>query len=155
MMRDTRAAFRRWGMTVCAGLVLLGVGSCGSGGTYPVHGRLEYEDTHEPVTQLAGFQVTFTSQALGKSAIGMVREDGTFSLTSVKADDGAFPGRYKVIIDQPHRRPERPDRGSPVIDVIYEDPSRTPLEVEVKPQSDNEFTFPLRRFKPRLGEKAE
>ena len=150
-MPDTRAAFGRRAMVVCAASALLTAMGCGSGGTYPVSGKLVYEDNGQPVTELAGFTVTFTSQALGKSAIGTIQEDGTFRLTSVRTNDGAFPGTYKVIISQPHPRPERGERRTPVIDTVYEDPSKTPLERTVEAKSDNEFTFELKRLPAKPG----
>jgi hypothetical protein len=107
---------------------------------------LVYEDNGQPVAELAGFTVTFSSQALGKSASGTIQEDGTFRLTSVRPDDGAFPGTYKVIISQPHPRPERGERRTPVIDTAYESPTQTPLERTVEAKSDNEFTFELKRL---------
>ena len=148
-MRNARVTAERWGAIVCAGLALVvGVG-CGSDGTYPVRGRLVYQDSQQPVTELAGFSVTFTSAALGKSATGTVREDGTFRLTTVRSDDGAYPGTYKVIVSQPHPDPERREGRPPVVDPVYEAPSRTPLEVTVEAKSGNEFTFPLKRFQAK------
>jgi hypothetical protein len=119
---------------------------CGSGGTYPVKGTLVYEDNQQPVAELAGFSVTFTSPTLGKSATGTVGEDGTFRLTTVQSNDGAFPGSYKVIVSQPHPNPERGERRSPVVDPVYENPSKTPLEEMVEAKSTNEFTLRLKRF---------
>ena len=146
-MPDTRAAFGRWEMAVCAGLALMGVTWCGSSGTYPVHGKLEYEDG-KPVTELDGFTVTFTSEKLGKSAVGTIQENGTFRLTSVVADDGAFPGHYKVILTQPHPERDRWEQRTPVVDPVYEDLSKTPLKADVEAKS-NEFTFPLQRYQAR------
>jgi hypothetical protein len=136
-------------MIICAGLALAGGAGCGSDGTYPVSGQLVYEDNQQPVTELAGFSVTFTSQALGKSASGTVGGDGTFRLTSVRPNDGAFPGTYKVIVSQPHPNPERVERRSPVVDLVYENPSQTPLERAVEPKSVNEFVIPLKRFQAK------
>ena len=37
---------------------------------YPVRGKLVYADNEEPVRELAGFEVIFTSEKVGKSGRG-------------------------------------------------------------------------------------
>jgi|SRR5579884_110069 len=129
-----------------AGLALVVAAGCGSGNKpYPVRGRLVYDDNDQPVKELANYDVTFTSEALGKSARGTIRQDGSFELGSLSEKDGAYPGEYVVILTQPHRKPERVG-GDPVVDLAYEDPARTDLKAEVKRES-NEFTFRLRRIR--------
>ncbi len=130
-----------------AGLVLAALTGCGdSNRPYPVNGQLVYEDG-QPVTELTGFTVTFTSEKLGKSAVGQIQEDGTFRLTTTRQDDGAFPGDYLVIVSQPHPNPERREFRKPAVDLAYEDLGRTDLKATVEPKG-NEFTFRLRRLKP-------
>jgi hypothetical protein len=131
---------------VLAGLAVLTLAGCGGRGLYPVHGQLLYEDNEQPVTELAGFDITFTSEKMGTSARGTIQADGTFDLTTFKDNDGAAPGEYIVILTQPHRRPERPYVGDPVVDLAYEDPEKSDLRKEVKAESNN-FTFKLRRLK--------
>ena len=135
--------FRTWFALLL--FLLVGVAGCGSKGPYPVRGKLEYDDG-KPLKELAGFRVTFTAEALGKSAIGDIQEDGTFRLTSEKPDDGAYPGEYKVIVSQPHPEPDRPEKRRPVVDLKYEDPERTDLKATVT-QGPNDFTFQLKRIK--------
>lgn len=125
--------------------LLLICSGCASSGPYPVRGKLKYDDD-KPLKELAGFQVTFTSESLGKSARGDILEDGTFRLTSEKPDDGAYPGEYKVIVSQPHPEPDRPEKRRPVVDLMYEDPERTDLKATVT-QGSNDFTFRLKRIK--------
>jgi hypothetical protein len=127
-----------------AGLALAGLAGCGSG-TYPVSGRLEYDDG-QPITELAGSSVTFTSEKLGVEARGELQQDGSFRLGTKRTNDGAPPGTYKVIVTQPHPAPERPVTGRPVVDLAYEDPETTPLEATVEAKS-NDFTFKLKRLK--------
>jgi hypothetical protein len=125
-------------------LAVAALTGCASG-VSPVKGHLVYEDG-EPVKELAGFTVTFTSEKLGKSAVGDIDEEGAFRLTTERRGDGAFPGEYKVILTQPHPNPERGERRKPVVDLMYEDPQKTPLEATVESRM-NEFTFKLRRIK--------
>jgi hypothetical protein len=144
-MRRERGLCRRglWGIIL--GLGILGLGGCGTAGQYPVQGQLVYADKEEPVKELAGFEVIFTSEKLGKSARGTIQKDGTFQLGTVKDNDGAPPGTYVVTLTQPFREPERPYVGDRVVDRAYEDPATTDLKAEVKPEK-NQFVFKLRRI---------
>jgi hypothetical protein len=113
-----------------------------------VSGKLEYEDG-QPLKELAGFEVTFTSEALHKSARGVIKDDGTFRLTTSRPGDGAFPGVYKVIVAQPHPEPERPFVGNPVVDLKYEDPEKTDLEATVEAKTNNLPPFRLARIRKK------
>ncbi len=136
-----------WGVVL--GLGVLCLGGCGSKGLHPVHGKLVYADKEDPVKELAGFEVIFTSEKLGKSARGTIQKDGSFQLGTVKDNDGAPPGEYVVTLTQPFREPERPYVGDRVVDRAYEDPATSDLKAEVKSEK-NEFLFKLRRIgKPR------
>jgi hypothetical protein len=133
----------RWGAFVALGVLALG--GCGSDGRYPVHGKLVYADNEAPVAELAGFDIIFSSQALGTSARGIIQKDGSFQLGTVKDNDGAPPGEYVVTLTQPFRQPERPYVGDRVVDRAYEDPEMTDLKAEVKAEK-NELVFKLRRI---------
>jgi hypothetical protein len=122
-----------------AGILASMIG-CGGERAYPVRGQLVYEDG-QPVKELAGFTVTFTSETLHKSARGNIDENGSFQL----AQDGAFPGQYKVILTQPHPNPERGESRKPVVDEAYEHPAKSTLTADVEPKN-NEFTFTLKRI---------
>jgi hypothetical protein len=126
-------------------LLVLSLASCKGGGKYPVRGQLQWEDGR-PLTELAGFEVTFSSQELGKSARGTIQDDGTFELGTERDKDGALPGEYIVTLTQPHPEPERPEKRRPIIDLDYENPDLTPLRATVKPES-NHFTFQLKPIK--------
>ncbi len=134
---------------IAVGLLLGTQTGCGSSGKYPVHGRLLYEEDGQPITELAGFSVTFTSEQLGRSSIGEIKPDGTFQLMTQQPYDGVIPGEYRVTITQPHPEPERPEKRKPFLDLMYEDPGATPLRATVEAKSDNDFTFKLRRIKPQ------
>ena len=145
MQTQTRTPGRRRAAAL-AGLALVALAGCGGGDRpYPVHGKLVYKDNDQPVKELAGFDVTFTAEK-GKTARGTIGADGTFRLTTTRADDGAYPGQYKVTVTQPHPNPERRVKGKPVVDLVYEDPQKTDLKATVEAK-DNTFTFPLRRLK--------
>jgi hypothetical protein len=121
---------------------------CGGHGTYPVHGKIVYEDDGSPVRDLEGQTISFESTELGKAARGTLTAEGTFTLTTAGVGDGAFPATYKVSLTQPYPAAGRPrPQGKVVVDKIYEDPEKTPLTAQVG-EKDNEFTFKLKR-KPR------
>jgi hypothetical protein len=134
------------GGLAAAGLALLVLGGCG--GNQTVRGKLVYADTEEPVTELAGFDVTFSSETLGVSARGTIEQDGTFRLGTEKENDGAPPGQYVVTLTQPIREPDRPYLGDPVVDRAYEDPARSDLRAEVT-TGKNDFVFKLRRIEKK------
>jgi hypothetical protein len=142
-MNNICSLLRRWLAPTLLGLALVVLTGCGAK-PYPVSGKLLFEDG-KPITELAGFNVSFTSQKLTKSATGVIGPDGTFKLTTVHPNDGAFPGDYDVILSQPHPNPERNEKRQPVIDFAYEDIQRSGLKATVEPK-ENEFTFKLRRF---------
>jgi len=76
------------------GVVLTG---CGGRGIAPVRGVVTLEGT--PV---AGATVLFMpdGQAGARPASGFTSSDGEFRLTTYKADDGALPGTYRVLIQK-------------------------------------------------------
>ena len=145
MSRGCRPA--RWGLVVVVGLGVLSLAGCGS--KQPVRGKLVF-DSGEPVSQLDGFDVTFTSEKLGVSARGTIQSDGTFQLGTDKDKDGAPPGEYIVTLTQPHREPDRPFRGDRVVDLSYEDPRTSDLRAEVT-SGKNYFVFKLRRYNKSQG----
>ena len=76
------------------GLVLSG---CGGRGTAPVQGVVTLDGT--PV---AGATVLFMpdGQDGSRPASGFTSSDGTFRLTTYQADDGALPGKYRVVVQK-------------------------------------------------------
>jgi len=59
---------------------------------YPVSGKVIYDG--QTVTQGT---ITFYPEQ-GRSALGKIEPDGTYSLTTFSAGDGALPGRHAVTI---------------------------------------------------------
>jgi hypothetical protein len=129
-----------WFIVVALALVLFPLAGCKN--MYTVKGQLQWEDG-QPLTELAGFDVMFSSQELQKMARGVIKDDGTFELGTERERDGVIPGEYAVTVTQPHRAPDRPETRNPIVHLDYEDPERTPLKVTVKAES-NYFTFKLK-----------
>lgn len=81
--------------------LLIASSGCGGGSpfeTVPVTGKVEIEGGGS----LAGYamkSIQFTPNSTAtevRAASGTIGEDGTFKLGTMKADDGALPGKYLV-----------------------------------------------------------
>ena len=113
--------------------------------TYPVTGQIEMKDGSSP-KELAGYGITFDSHEMKVSAVGTIGADGSFELTTIKPNDGAKPGKYKVIISPPlSDNPDGPQRKSILLDG-YGDLAKTQLLAEVKAET-NHFKFSVERAK--------
>lgn len=142
MNGNCRSASRSWGWAVAASS-LFWLSGCGSG-TYPVSGKVVYEDG-TPVSGLAGGFVTFQSAEEKTSAQGSIRRDATFTLTTYTKADGALPGLYRVVITPPpYMGSEAGPSGPPLLDPRYRDFSTSDLQWEVKPER-NDAVIKLRR----------
>jgi len=116
---------------------------------YPVSGRVVYDDG-EAASDLVGAAVIFTSDELRVSASGEIDRLGRFTLTMQRKDDGAWPGRYKVVIvpavdfgvDDPGHK-ARKSR----LPTAYTDPGTTDLSASVEAKA-NDVTLTLTRAKP-------
>jgi len=84
--------------------------------------------------------ITFFPVSGGKHALGSLGADGSFTLSTYEAQDGAVLGAHKVVIQVPKMGPDgAPVPGADRIPPSYAASETTPLTVEVK--QDNE---PLR-----------
>jgi hypothetical protein len=69
--------------------------------TYPVSGHLEFEDGTAPKFGT----IEFFNADRKINARGKIDRDGSFTVGTYQADDGAVEGQHKVIISQPTRDP--------------------------------------------------
>lgn len=109
--------------------------------TYRVAGEVVFADG----TPLRGGSVLFESESnvQGKKVVarGPINPDGTFSLGTNQPGDGAVAGWHRVSV-----HPPAPDvdvdesRDVPPIDVRFQDPRRSGLRFEVKPDAENRYT---------------
>ena len=128
-------------------LTALGPG-CQGPRPYPVSGRVVYDDG-ETASDLVGAAVIFTSDELRVSASGEIDRLGRFTLTMQRKDDGAWPGRYKVVIvpavdfgvDDPRHKARKSH-----LPAAYTDPGTTDLSATVEAKS-NDVTLTLTRTK--------
>ena len=125
-------------------LALLGglLTGCASG-LYPVRGTVVFDDG-QAARELSGGFVTFQSLESEVSSQGAIQPDGSFALSTQAEDDGAFPGRYRVLVTPPARHTSERSAPPPLIDRRYGDLQSTDLEATVEPKR-NEVRLRVRR----------
>ena len=92
---------------------------------------------------------SMTAEGLGQNARGEIGTDGTFRLTTFKTDDGAVPGKHRVLVRAQRDQDDYIKRGiipRPVIDPRFESYPTSGLEMNVK-KASNEFTLVVERPK--------
>jgi len=109
------------------GIAALG---CGSSGRVPIRGKVKFKDGSD-VKALAGYQVTF--QQGNESGIGDIQPDGSFSITTLSANDGVLPGKQEIVVTPPP--PVDPDKPppKPVIPKKYSDFGASGLTRDIAP----------------------
>jgi hypothetical protein len=128
--------WRAW-RTVVGIAAALVVAGCG-GGSYPVQGEVLWSDG-TPATELAGGFVGFSSEAAKLSARGEINPDGSFSLSSLRKDDGLPPGVYQVIVAPPEPSATegpaaQPVQGRRLLPTKYQSYQNSGLEITVEPK---------------------
>ena len=127
--------------------VLLATAGCGGGsGPVPVRGVVKLDG--KPVANAA---VTFVAQDPGgRDAHGSTDANGAFELSTHKPNDGALPGKYKVVITPPGEEggstpfddpgkpaaAAKPKPAGPRIPQKYTLAGQTPLTQDVPPTGD-------------------
>lgn len=135
-------------------LFIAALSGCGSSGPYPVEGKVVWRDG-TPARELAGSHVIFDLPEKQTSARGIIQADGSFRLTTQKENDGALPGKYKVLIVEANRKARGggadPTEMEPTkMDSRYSDPSSSDLEAEVT-RGSNKITLTVDRAPPPKG----
>lgn len=125
-------------------LVALTCGCSSSETPRPVKGTVKFADGSVPQGEVAMIRfdpVSSDKSSKQQPASGAIQPDGSYSLTTIHPDDGAIPGRYKVVlaIFKKHDRPESP------VPAKYHRPGTTPLEATVEASGANVFDFTIDR----------
>jgi len=123
--------------------LIAGCGGGGLPGMVPISGKVYYQG--KPLAE--GTVLYSPVDANGRQARGELQSDGTFTLTTLKADDGALPGEYRVVILAYAPHPGEPGRGDVpmnappptiergfVIPEKYTNPEETPFQDTVNDQ---------------------
>ena len=113
--------------------------------TYPVSGRVVFEDG----TPLKGGTVLCMSESAETtlSARGTIAEDGSFTLGTYEGDDGAIAGSHLVAIDPPMPENYNPDDGPAprIIHPRFQRHRSSGLMFEVTSGEPNEVTLEVSR----------
>ena len=136
-------------MAACIAASLVFIGGCGGGGsrpaTEPVSGSVKFKGA-----ALAGATVTLvpaSKPAQGESytpttprtAIAKTNASGEFKLTSVKENDGAVPGDYKISVT----KIEEPPPVTPSADIAAPPPKVVPVKSLIPERYNNPETSKL------------
>lgn len=149
--------FRASALVLFLGLLLC-VGCGPDVSTYPVKGKVVYADDGSPVPK--GLIEFAPLDDEGHSAIGAIKDDGTFTVTTSEGADGAAPGNYVVTVRVmeapagPAPDPDNPGADPALVTPAaapkslvhrkYQTPDTSDLKVEVKAES-NDFTLKVER----------
>jgi hypothetical protein len=128
---------------LCCATLLAALGGCARG-PYAVAGKVVIEGEPGPTPELKDYLVTLQSVSAPIGANGTVQEDGSFTVGTHQAGDGAMPGRYKVSIMSPIPSSPEESRARSILDPKYERFETSGLEVEIKPQR-NDVTLTVQR----------
>lgn len=124
-------------------LLVVCLAGCGHG-MYPVDGVVQFDDGRA-ATELAGGMVSLQGLDRDISSQGEIHADGTFTISTHAEADGAYPGKYRVMVTQPPA-PSENSRVVRVLDSIYSDSRKTPLEITVAAEH-NHVTIRVARDK--------
>ena len=142
-------------------LVLLLFAGCGDNhSVYPVRGKVLFEG--KPMVGGGSISLVPLDNQPGKTAGGMIAEDGTYKLTTYSENDGSMPGEFRVVVfqvtDQEGEKTkdgEKPSKtAKPVYSVpaadripaVYADSMQSPLRAKIEAKSLNEINFDLQRL---------
>jgi len=133
-------------------LPLIALAGCGGGKppTQPVTGKVMFKKKTPAAGALVVFHPTdyAVEKQLGGKPFATVKDDGTFSMTSFEADDGAPEGEYGVTIqwqkkgkDTGFALGDGGGAGRQMLNPKYGNPQQPFQKVTVKKGEKNEFHF--------------
>ena len=127
-------------------LLALSLTGCSSN-MYPVEGQVQFADG-AAATELAGGFVTFQSLGADVSSQGVIDEQGRFRLSTHQENDGAYPGKYRVLVSPPPFHGNERQQAPEIIDRRYSDFQASDLEATVEAEH-NSITLSVRRGQGR------
>ena len=120
---------------------LPGLGCKRNPAVVPVAGKVLYNDAALPFGT-----ITFQPER-GQPGIGEIQEDGSFTISTYAADDGAVPGRHRICVScYEGQRPGRSQRnasGKLLIPLKYTEVATSGLSADVKDAPGQTFEFKL------------
>lgn len=129
-------------LTVFCFLLLTG---CGPPGLQPIHGKVTFAGGMPPQSEIAVIRFEpvegSTLPEQFKVASGTINPDGSYKLTTLDPDDGAYVGEYKVCftIHKTYRGQESQ------IEPEFTKAATTPFTVKVERGGKRNFDFELKK----------
>ncbi|MCL2120136.1 MAG: hypothetical protein FWH27_17095 [Planctomycetaceae bacterium] len=119
----------------------------GCGGKPGLRGKVVFSDDQSPVTK--GI-VVFENESDKSVARGELDQNGNYAVSSLKANDGIAPGKYRVYLTNTENYKPNPGGGLEIlentVDFKYHKPDSSGLTVDVKKSTT--FDFEVDRFDP-------
>ena len=104
---------------------------------YPVSGNVVYQDGTPMTEGMVEFEA-LDGEWAGRNARGLIKNDGTYVLTTATPDDGAVAGQHRAIVRAPFHNVGLGDEGPPpLIDPIFGRYETSGLKYEVKEQENS------------------
>jgi hypothetical protein len=103
---------------------------CNSGGRVPIDGQVKFADDSD-VSPLAGYTVTM--QREGESSIGEIQPDGSFTMTTLRENDGVLPGTHQITVTPPTSADPDKTPPKPAIPSKYFNFETSGLTADVQP----------------------
>ncbi len=131
----------RFAVVLCAAACL----GCTQSDTVPVTGVVLLNG--QPAAQAE----VLLNPKTGRMASGVTDDQGRFSVSTAKPNDGAVPGEYIVTLFEyypPDKPPKMPPAGQPLPSRFppqYADPAKSPLTVTIERGKKNDFTFEVKK----------
>ncbi len=146
---------RAWHRCPIVPVLMFGLSGCSDSAAttkaesvYPVHGKVLLADK-KPLT--SGRMYFMPVKGSTHAAMGNIGPDGTFSLTTANAGEGAEPGEYRIRIEPleeslPKARPgaRTVSRASYPFPIKYNDEDSSGLTATVKPEPNTLEPFRLK-----------
>ncbi len=134
-------------------VALLSVFGCGPNlpKTYPVQGRVFFEDGKNVEQGSVEFRLDSASDSQRTVARGKINPDGSFSLSTFEPGDGALPGIYKVIVQQMVIAEgfKKGHQHGPRVPSRYAEYGNSGLTAEVKPEPKNMIEIKLKQTRSK------
>lgn len=139
--------YGRLSVQVCAVILCMGlISGCGGERLYPVEGIVTLEDGEPMPSGMVSFEMQVGDKFV--MARGEIAENGTYQLSSQNPNDGALPGKYRVLVAPPVQFSGDPPPGTPPridIDQTYQAYDTSGLTFEVKEEKNS---FPIKVARP-------
>jgi hypothetical protein len=98
--------------------------------TFPVTGSLSVDGKPAPGATLVLHPVKIEGETLGAAPSARVKDDGSFTVSSYGADDGAPAGEYTVTVSW-YKVNDEGGPGPNVLPPLYASPTTSPIKVTI------------------------